>query len=73
MFRGSTSARPPSSMRIGTASRLAAQNFSSDVVPSGQRIGTALGFAGNVSFKFSEIIKINNNNKKKLFLSIDDD
>lgn len=48
-LRGTT-ARPQSSLRLGTASRLAAaSSMGMSTPPTGQRIGTALGFAGNVS------------------------
>lgn len=43
------SARPPSSLRGGTASRLTASlSFNNGPPPTSQRIGTALGYAENV-------------------------
>lgn len=46
------SARPPSSLRGGTASRLTANlSFNNGPPPTSHRIGTALGYAENVKYK----------------------
>lgn len=45
--------RPQSSMRTGTASRIASSMGHPPPTASGQRIGTALGYAGNVSINDS--------------------
>lgn len=50
------STRPPSALTGGTASRLTSAMHQSTVTPS-QRIGTAIGFADNVSQQFRKNAK----------------
>lgn len=47
-FRKLTSARPPSALTGGTATRLTSAMHTSNPIVSNQRIGTAIGFANNV-------------------------
>lgn len=49
IFRGLASARPPSALAGGTATRLVSAMYQPGTASSAQRVGTAIGFKDNVA------------------------